>query len=58
VLKSQARNQDILIDFGAELFEKLEKINTTLSQIANAIQDYAGGDTNGQEQEEQTAYEN
>lgn len=47
ILKSQAKNQDILIDFGSTLFDKLEKINSNLSLIAAAIESY--GVTNEEE---------
>lgn len=43
-LKSQARNQDILIDFGSQLFDKLDRIaialeNFTLSNESMPVEE-------------------
>ena len=52
MLKNNLKSQDILIDFGKVLFDKLDNINSNLSRIAEVIEGV------GNSNEEQTPNEN
>lgn len=64
-IKSHVRSQDILIDFGSNLFERLDELNSNLSKIVVALENF-GRNENVEEvvedmeadvEEEQDAYD-